>query len=156
LGTRPGGAIAGAWAAIHHLGAEGYRQLVASIMETTKRLQDGIRQIGDLDIVGAPPMSVFAFGSRKRHIFAIADQLGQRGWRIDRQADPDCLHLIVNPVHAAAAGPFLLDLRAAYTASPCSTVPIPSTVVYGVTADVPVEDDVREAIIRQIEERYDE
>jgi glutamate/tyrosine decarboxylase-like PLP-dependent enzyme len=156
LGTRPGGAIAGAWAAIHHLGAEGYRQLVASIMDTTTRLQDGIREIGDLDIVGEPPMSVFALASRKRDIFAISDQLGQLGWRIDRQADPDCLHLIVNPVHAAAAGPFLQDLRAAYIASPSATLRRASTVVYGVTADVPVEDDVREAIIRQIERRYDE
>ena len=103
LGTRPGGAIAAAWAALHHLGSEGYRRLFASLMDTTNRLQAGIREIGDLEIVGDPPMTVFAFGSPGRDIFAVADDLERSGWRIDRQRHPDCLHLIVNPVHAQVA-----------------------------------------------------
>ncbi len=156
LGTRPGGGIAAAWAAIHHLGADGYRQLFASVMDTATRLQTGIRQIGDLEIVGEPPMTVFAFGSAGRDIFAIADGLEREGWRIDRQSNPDCLHLIVNPVHAQVADAFLADLEAAYAAAPAVGEGPSSAVVYGVTSHVPVEGDLGETILRHMEMRYDD
>ena len=156
LGTRPGGAIAGAWAAIHHIGAEGYRRLFTSVMETTKRLQAGIREIGDLEILGRPPMSVFAFTSGERNVFAIADGLERTNWRIDRQQDPDCLHLIVNPVHAVAAERFLSDLRFAYEAAPAVSASARSALIYGVTSHVSVEGDANEALLRHLEQRYDE
>jgi sphinganine-1-phosphate aldolase len=155
LGTRPGGAIAAAWAAIHHLGSDGYRRLFASVMETTNRLQAGIREISDLEIVGTPPMTVFAFGSPGRDIFAIADHLEQLGWRIDRQSNPDCLHLIVNPVHARVAAPFLADLETAYATAPAVTGTRSSAVVYGVTSHVPIGGDVQETVLRHMETRYD-
>jgi sphinganine-1-phosphate aldolase len=155
LGTRPGGAMAAAWAAIHHLGAEGYRRLFASLMATTHRLQAGLRDIGDLEIVGTPPMTVFAFRSAKRDIFAIADELERRGWRIDRQTDPDCLHLIVNLVHAEVAGQFLADLEDAYAVAPQASDRPPSAVVYGVTSHVPVDGDLEAAILDKLEAWYD-
>ena len=37
-GTRPGGAIAAAWAAMKSLGIEGYLNLAKAVMEATKRL----------------------------------------------------------------------------------------------------------------------
>jgi glutamate/tyrosine decarboxylase-like PLP-dependent enzyme len=155
LGTRPGGGIAAAWAAIHHLGSDGYRRLFASVMDTTIRLQSGIRATGDLEIVGEPPMTVFAFGSPGRDIFAIADCLERLGWRIDRQSDPDCLHLIVNPIHAQVTDAFLADLDEAYRSAPGVTDRRASAVVYGVTSHVPVEGDVEETILRHMEMRYD-
>ena len=153
LGTRPGGAIAAAWAALHHLGSDGYRRLFASLMDTTNRLQAGIREIGDLEIVGDPPMTVFAFGSPGRDIFAIADHLERSGWRIDRQSNPDCLHLIVNPVHAQVAAPFLADLEAAYATAPAVSGTRSSAVVYGVSSHIPVEGDIEETILRHMEMR---
>jgi sphinganine-1-phosphate aldolase len=155
LGTRPGGAIAAAWAAIHHLGADGYRRLFSSLMEITNRLQAGIRNIGDLEIVGTPPMTVFAFRSAERDIFAMADELEQRGWRIDRQTDPDCLHLIVNIVHAEVVERFLGDLADAYATAPPMSERPPSAVIYGVTSHVPVGTDVEDAVIDTIEAWYD-
>jgi glutamate/tyrosine decarboxylase-like PLP-dependent enzyme len=155
LGTRPGGGIAAAWAAIHHLGSDGYRRLFASVMDTTVRLQRGIRSIGDLEIVGEPPMTVFAFGSAGRDIFAIADCLERIGWRIDRQSGPDCLHLIVNPVHAQVADAFLADLAGAYGTAPAVGSRRSSTVVYGVTSHVPADGDVEETILRHMEMHYD-
>ena len=101
-------------------------------------------------------MTVFAFGSPGRDIFAIADRLEERGWRIDRQSNPDCLHLIVNPVHAEVAGPFLADLESAYEGAPAVTGRRSSAVVYGVTSHIPVEGDIQETILRHMEIRYDE
>lgn len=124
-------------------------------METTALLQAGIRDIGDLDIVGEPPMTVFAFTSAQRDIFVIADDLERHGWRIDRQSEPDCLHLIVNPIHARVAMTFLTDLAGAYDAAPAAGGARASAVVYGVTSSVPVEGDVEKTILDHMERRYD-
>lgn len=155
LGTRPGGAIAAAWAGIHHLGLSGYQAIFAELLQTARLLQAGITAIGDLQVIGDPPMTVFAFTSERKDIFSIADHMEERGWRIDRQSEPDCLHLIVNPPHVAAAPAFLADLSEAYLAAPDRDASPRRAVVYGVTAHIPSDGNVEEAIIAQMEWRYD-
>ena len=44
-GTRPGGAVAGAWAALQHLGEEGYLRCAKLLMDTTNALVEGINKI---------------------------------------------------------------------------------------------------------------
>ena len=146
LGTRPGGAVAAAWAALHGLGENGYRRLVASALETTRRLQDGIRRLG-FRVLGAPEMSVFAFASGDAgSIGAIAAQMEGRGWRLDRLQQPDSIHLIITAAHHQIVEPFLADLeasvaeaRATVTAnSAVGAAPAfqQSSVLYGMTGDV--------------------
>jgi glutamate/tyrosine decarboxylase-like PLP-dependent enzyme len=154
LGTRPGGGIAGAWAAIHHLGRAGYTEIFRSIMEATDSLRRGIESIGDLRILGDPPMSVFAFTSDAKDIHSIADHLEERGWRIDRQSKPDSIHLIVNPTHVKVVDMFLTDLGEAYAKAGPKTSR-ERTSIYGVTSRVADVDDVREAILDELQKRYD-
>src|SRR5699024_208652 len=113
LGTRPGGVVAGAWAALVHQGRSGYRPAVDEIMTTARKLQQGVTEHPGTYIVGDPPMSVFAVGSTTVDMMDVADMLEKQRWRIDRQRHPDSLHLIVNPAHTAAADSFLHDFRAA-------------------------------------------
>ena len=155
LGTRPGGAIAGAWAAIHHLGLEGYQELFATVAATADALREGIEAVGDLAVIGDPSGPVFAFGSATLDIFAVADAMEARGWRMDRQADPDCLHLIVNPVHANVVEPFLSDLAASYRTAPPRPERRDETVVYGVTAHVVDAGDLIGSLLDSVEARYD-
>jgi glutamate/tyrosine decarboxylase-like PLP-dependent enzyme len=155
LGTRPGGATAGAWAAIHHLGLEGYQELFRTVAATAGALRQGIEAIGDLAVVGDPPGPVFAFGSATRDIFAVADAMEARGWRMDRQVDPDCLHLIVNPVHTNVVEPFLADLAASYHAAPPRPERRGEAVVYGVTAHVVDDGDLVGSLLDSVEARYD-
>src|SRR6185436_12207149 len=63
LGTRPGGAIAAAWATLMATGRDGYLRRAAAIMETTRAFQEGIARIPGLRVLGRPAMSVFAFTS---------------------------------------------------------------------------------------------
>jgi hypothetical protein len=56
-------------------------------------------------------MSVMAFGSEEFDIMAVADVMDDRGWCLDRQTDPDALHLMVSPAHAKVVDAFLEDLR---------------------------------------------
>lgn len=78
-GTRPGGAIAAAWAVMNHLGEKGYLRLAAGIMQTTRTLLDGIDAIPELYVIGKPDMSIFAFTSDGLNVYALADAMAGRG-----------------------------------------------------------------------------
>lgn len=113
-GTRPGGAIAAAWAALHAIGAEGYLAHARETMEATDALIAGIRAIDGLEVLGQPHMSLVCYGSRDPavDIFAVADALERRGWHIDRQQRPSSIHATVTPYHQPVMDTYLADLRA--------------------------------------------
>jgi sphinganine-1-phosphate aldolase len=112
-GSRPGGAIAAAWAVLNFLGVEGYTRLARIIMDTTTALIEGINDIPQLRVVGHPDMSVFAFTSDSLDIYAVADALDEAGWHPDRQQLPPSLHCMVTPAHEKIVQPFLSGLRQA-------------------------------------------
>lgn len=112
-GTRPGGGIAAAWAVIHYLGIDGYLQLAKQVMTTTKALITGIQDIEGIHLLGNPEMSVFAIGSERLNIFALADVMEGYGWHMDRQQLPDSLHFMVTPAHHGVVETFLSDLQRA-------------------------------------------
>lgn len=109
-GTRPGGAIAAAWAVMHYLGEEGYLKLAEKIMCTTTALIQGINQIPELEVWGKPDMSLFAYGSRTLDIYAVADGMSARGWFVNRQMVPPGIHLTVTPAHEPIIDSYLRDL----------------------------------------------
>lgn len=109
-GTRPGGAIAAAWAVLNFLGEEGYLRIARTVMQTATRLHDGINALDGLRVLGQPEMSVMAIASDKDNVYEIGDEMSTRGWHLDRQQFPPSLHLTVNYAHRAVADRFLLDL----------------------------------------------
>jgi glutamate/tyrosine decarboxylase-like PLP-dependent enzyme len=112
-GTRPGGAIAAAWAVMNYLGAEGYLEIAGTVMKTVSKLREGIAAIDGVHVLGDPAMSILALGSEEHNIYEIGDELAERGWYLDRQHLPASLHLTVTPAHAAVADQFLADLAQA-------------------------------------------
>lgn len=59
-GTRSAAPIAGAWAAINHLGQDGYLRLTEVVRDTSRRLRDGISAIEGLRLSHQPALSVFS------------------------------------------------------------------------------------------------
>lgn len=112
-GTRPGGAIAAAWAVMNTLGSEGYLEIAETVMETVAKLREGIEAIDGVHILGEPPMSILAIGSDSLNVYEIGDALTESGWHLDRQQYPPSLHLTVTHAHAAVAEQFLADLAQA-------------------------------------------
>ncbi|AYY13438.1 aspartate aminotransferase family protein [Actinobacteria bacterium YIM 96077] len=155
LGTRPGGAIAGAWAAIVYEGKAGYRAIFTEVMKATDRLHEGIRAIPELYVLGDPPVSVFAIASEQVDMMAVADRLESRGWWIDRQRDPDSIHLIVNPTHVPVVDEFLRDLGWAAGGAPPAGSTDGGAALYGVSARLDASTDVEAAVLDQLESRYD-
>jgi sphinganine-1-phosphate aldolase len=110
-GTRAGGNIAGAWAAIKHIGREGYLEMAKSTMQTTERIKQAIQQIDDLDIIGTPEMSIVAFKSSKIDVYMLADELNKKGWHFERQQLPPSLHFTVNYIHKDVVEEFITILQ---------------------------------------------
>ncbi|KAJ4961854.1 hypothetical protein NE237_021764 [Protea cynaroides] len=110
-GSRPGGLIAGAWTAMMSLGQEGYLENTREIMEISKRIQKGIREIPELFIVGRPDMTIVAFGSNDLDIFEVNDIMSSRGWHLNALQRPNSIHICVTLQHVPVVDDFLRDLR---------------------------------------------
>jgi glutamate/tyrosine decarboxylase-like PLP-dependent enzyme len=116
LGTRSVGTSASAFVAMAALGRNGYRGLVQDVMRTAATMQAGITRCG-FEVIGAPPMSVFAVTSSEYSVPGVARHLQERGWWIDTQADPPAIHFGVFPRHALVVDRFLEDFAAAVTSA---------------------------------------
>ncbi|HYO72498.1 MAG TPA: aminotransferase class V-fold PLP-dependent enzyme [Archangium sp.] len=155
-GTRPGGAIAAAWAILKYLGEEGYLRLARTVLDTSKALREGIAAVPGLKLLGKPPLSVFAFASDTLDVYALGDAMEALGWKLDRQMMPPALHLMVTPAHAAVVEPFLADLRAC-AASLASGEPAPdgSAAMYGMLGALPDPKDAEGFILQFMDGLYD-
>ncbi len=147
-GTRPGGAIAAAWAVMQHLGEAGYLERARTVLETAKAMQKGIETIDGLRVLGAPDMGVFAFSSETLNVYELGDAMDARGWKLDRQMDPPALHLMVSPAHAKVLEQFLHDLKEC-AASLSSGHPAPegSAAMYGMVGAVGDRSQVNEFLL---------
>ena len=110
-GTRPGGSIAGAWAALNVIGRTGYLEMAEATMRTTKTIRTAIEAIPELTIMGEPAMSILAFKSDKIDMYLLADELNKKGWHFERQQLPPSIHLTINYIHRNVAEEFIADLR---------------------------------------------
>lgn len=113
-GSKPGGAVAAAWAVMRHLGREGYQELAKATMTAKDALVAGVQEIEGLDVYAPGELSIFAYTSNdpRVDIDGVAELMGQRGWFVSRTAEPKGVHFSVNPVHERSVQPYLDDLRA--------------------------------------------
>lgn len=108
-GTRPGGAIAAAWAVMNYLGVEGYRQRHGMVTKAREQIEAGVRERG-FTVIGAPQLGITAFTHPDVDGLAILGQLYQRGWVTSAITEPRGLHLMLSPVHLSVADQYLADL----------------------------------------------
>jgi sphinganine-1-phosphate aldolase len=116
-GTRPGGSIAAAWAVMNFLGEEGYLNIAKEVMTATRFLMQEVEKIAGIHVISTPEMSIFAIGSEELDIYAVGDEMTVRGWHLDRQQNPACLHLTVNHGHVQSTQRFVADLQASVAAA---------------------------------------
>jgi glutamate/tyrosine decarboxylase-like PLP-dependent enzyme len=108
--------MATAWAVMHHLGIEGYKQLTATTIDAVGRMSAGIRSIDGLTVLGEPEAHITTIAAApgwddRVDVFALGDALHERGWHLDRQQPPDSLHATVSAGNAPVMDDFLRDLR---------------------------------------------
>ncbi len=151
LGTRPGGAYAAAWAVMQKLGRQGYRNLAARTMEAVDMLKAGIGGIEGLSILGNPQGPLLSFGSTDPQvdIFAVADQLEEMGWNVNRVQNPNGIHAMVTANHQRVAQRYLDDLAQAVEtvrANP-ELADTGGAATYGMMAGVPLRGMVKSRIL---------
>jgi sphinganine-1-phosphate aldolase len=110
-GTRPGGAIAAAWAVMHFLGIEGYCAKQKMVTQARERTEAGVRAMG-FDVLGAPQLGIMAFTHPQADAFQLLGRLHGRGWITGALLEPKALHLMLTPVHLEAGKAYLADLEA--------------------------------------------
>lgn len=111
-GTRPGGTIAAAWAALNGLGEAGYLRLTDRCLHATSRFIRDIESLGVFRVIGNPQLNLFAFGSHTLDIVQIGTGMSRFGWGIGLQGKPpDSIHLTIAPEHEFIVEEFVADLR---------------------------------------------
>jgi sphinganine-1-phosphate aldolase len=111
-GTRPGGAIASAWAVIHYLGIEGYCERVRRIISARETISAGLEALG-LRVFGDPRLALISFGPVEGDdlpIFSVWKVMHDRGWFSGVVQNPNGIHLMLSPSHEEVAEQYLSDL----------------------------------------------
>ena len=110
-GAKSPAAVMTAWAFQQYLGEDGYTALVSDTMATVDRIRSGVAAIGGIDVVGDPVGTILAFRSDVHDLFAVGEEMDRRGWFLNRNTEPEGLHMMVSPGHGAVVGQLLEDLR---------------------------------------------
>jgi sphinganine-1-phosphate aldolase len=102
-GSRSGGIIAAAWAAMVSLGREGYTRIAADIFRTAAELRAIIEAIAELRVLGDPFFNVaFAAASGSDiDIFHVNDHLASQDWRMNGLQHPPALHFCITRPNTA-------------------------------------------------------
>lgn len=158
MGTRPGGAIAAAWAGMNHLGESGYLSLAKKLMEATRRLKALLAKIPEIKIIGDPVMNIVSYSTEgdRPDIFVIADYLENKGWLVDRQQNPDCIHLTIMPTNAEVIDQYVNHLRSAieFARGHPRAAGEGNAALYGLMARIPFRGMVEKNVRKLFEELY--
>ncbi|OIW07307.1 hypothetical protein TanjilG_11941 [Lupinus angustifolius] len=152
-GSRPGGLIAGAWAAMISLGKEGYLKNTKEIMEASKKIQKGVEEIPELFVVGRPDMTIVAFGSDVLDIFEVNDIMSSKGWHLNALQRPNSLHICVTLQHVPVVEDFLSELKESVKTVKENPGPIKGGLapIYGAAGKMPDRGTVQELLVEYMD-----
>lgn len=115
-GTRPGGAIAAAWAVTQFLGVEGYREKQRAVTDARAKIEAGVTKLG-FRALGRPQLGIISFTHDTVDPLALYAKMHHRGWFTAALLDPKALHLMLSPKHNEVADQYLADLEASLNES---------------------------------------
>ena len=95
-GSRSGGLIAAAWAALLTTGEAGYLDAARRIFDTGARVREAVESVDGLRVCGNPSFLVgFESDDPDVDIYLVNDGLVARGWRMNPNQNPPGLHFCV-------------------------------------------------------------
>jgi len=110
-GTRPGGAIAAAWAVMNFLGEKGYLKIAETVMRARQRFEEGLTKISGFHVWGHPDLWAIAFGAEGYDILEVWKTMVARGWFLSPVRRPPGIHLMVTAVHELAIDECIAELK---------------------------------------------
>ncbi len=121
-GTRPGGAIAAAWAVMHFLGVDGYREKQGAVTRAREAIEAGVVRLG-FEVLGRPQLGIVAFTHARVDCLKLYAGLHKRGWFTAALLEPRALHLMLSPKHVEVVDQYLADLEAALAEADATPAP---------------------------------
>ncbi|MBV6653601.1 MAG: hypothetical protein KI786_07595, partial [Mameliella sp.] len=107
-----------------------------------------------------PCMNILAFTTRKNRpdIFVVGDALEEKGWYVDRQQRPNCIHVTVMPHNMPVLEAYIADLKAAvnFALSNPDAKTKGNAALYGLMARIPFRGMVEQNVRRMFEDLYGE
>jgi sphinganine-1-phosphate aldolase len=113
VGTRPGGAVAGAWATLHALGRAGYREIARAMLQMRDAYRDDLAARAGWRVLGEPHLTLMGFVHDRADVAQVAQGMAARGWVPGRLREPPGLHLMLSMLHAPARERYVSDLALA-------------------------------------------
>jgi sphinganine-1-phosphate aldolase len=113
--TKSAGPIAGAWAAMHFIGDDGYLEITRAVKDATDEIVAAVDAAPDLRLLGRPDMNLLSFASDSVSVFHIADEMKEHNWYVQPQlaygSSPENIHLSINPESVRWVDAMLADLH---------------------------------------------
>lgn len=157
-GTRPGGAIAAAWASLRGLGRTGFLATAKTNLKAAADLRHQLEAIPEIEIIGKPCMNIIAYRTRenKPDLFVLADFLEERGWQVDRQHKPLSLHLTVMKHHVPVIDDYVRDVREglAFAKKQPERSARGTAALYGLMARLPAGGMIRQQVRQLVRSWY--
>lgn len=110
VGTRPGGAVAGAWATMKVLGRSGYREIARQLMGARDAYLADLASRAGYHTLGSPHLTVVAFSRPDVDIFRVANLMSSRRWVPGLVRKPPALHVMMSMLHVPSQRRFVDDL----------------------------------------------
>ncbi len=118
--SKSGGPLAAAWAVLQFIGDDGYMKYAKGLLDARDRTVAGVNAIPGLRVMGDPEMSLVAFTSDELSVFAIVDEMKERGFHVQAQLaygpSKENIHLSISPSNVVWTDALLTELRAAVDA----------------------------------------
>lgn len=116
-GSRPGALMAGCWATLVNIGADGYRDSCHSIVSATMKLRRALETVPvllrHLEVLGDPLASVLAFQVRAgstMNIYSLGDAMVKKGWHLASLQNPAALHFALTRLTVPVIDELIADL----------------------------------------------
>uniref|UniRef100_A0A914E360 sphinganine-1-phosphate aldolase n=1 Tax=Acrobeloides nanus TaxID=290746 RepID=A0A914E360_9BILA len=112
-GSRAGVNIALCWATMLYHGKSSYEQKARAVVDTTRKIRDGIKNIPEFKLQGASDICIVSFTSDKIDIHRFQDMMNRREWQLSALQFPSGVHLMVTLNHTkeGVVEEFLSDCR---------------------------------------------
>lgn len=94
VGTRLGASSAATWAAMKHIGQEGYEKLAKECMINTEFLADSLKKEG-FELIVNPELNVVAFNHPKILTNKLAKILYEKGWMVSISNYPKAIRIVL-------------------------------------------------------------
>lgn len=115
-GTRPAPPIAGAWAALMHLGEAGFLRMTEQVVAANRAFRKAIDDTDGAVVDPLPDTPVFQVTTPGRDHNAVSAAMETRGWNLDLQQGG--MHIMLSPYHLQVVDRFGADLAAALAEVP--------------------------------------